>query len=157
MLLMHVAFEQHNSLLIMDAPSNSSLLALFRDIEIGLPPNHPLHLFFYDVGVMATDALAYDLRRPYSYFVIRTRNCNCAAGDHKWKTIHGFQLDSPLDDNNPDIRVYRGLCQLGKDQSQGEPPHARFYRRGFMVEKLRFYPEESASEFIDLANFFYTS
>lgn len=144
--------EQRYFSFIMDAPS-IPLMTLFTNIDDELPLTHPLHLSFYDVNVMETGALAYDLRRPYSYFLIRTWSCNCIAEGHKQQTVHAFQLDSPLLIGCPDGRVYWGLCQLRKD-AQGEPPHAKRYRGKFTSKALEdCYREGSTSEFVDITGY----
>ena len=156
--LVHIAFKMQHCSLFLDTSSTSSLLDLFRDIEVELHSGHSLHVSCYDCDIAETNVLAYNSKFPYSYLLTRTWECNCTASHHKRKTVHGIQLNSPLLHGRPDCRVYCSLLQLGERGSQGEPPHARLYRKGTTSAVLQDgYVEGSVSGFIDLTNVLHAS
>jgi len=153
--LVEIEFKWHHCSLFVDSSSASSLLDLIKEIGAELHSGHALHASCYDSNIAETNILAFNPKRPYSYAVTRTWECNCAARHHRQKTVHGFQIDSPLLPGRPDSRVYHGLLQLGENRSRGEPSHARLYRRNFSSAVLQdYYVEGSVSDFIDLTHVF---
>jgi hypothetical protein len=148
--LAHVALGPQCCTFIMNTPFPAHL---FNGVEVELDFCHPLHVPSIGLSIIGSDAPISDPSRPHSYYLIRIWECNCVARSHKRKTIHRFQLSSPLFTEIPDSRVYHGLCQIEGHGSQEEPLHARFYRGNYTrIDLQTYYVEGTVSEFIDVTN-----
>ena len=89
----------------------------------------------------------------YRYVLLRKWDCNCASNSHKRKTLHSFQLDSPLALDHPDNRTYSVFRLLGSVECKGEPLHAQSYRGMFEEQQLLDgFHVGSVSDIMDLTN-----
>ena len=148
--------DNPSSFFIMNTPT-INLINSSANTGIGLRPTHPLHVQSFGYQLWELDTVNTDSPHPHCYLLLRKWDCNCAVDKHKRKTLHLFQVDSPLAFEHPDSRIYVILYVLGSADHWEESPHARRYRgqygRGEMFGSYR-RGSILLSDIVDLTNRF---
>jgi hypothetical protein len=126
---------------------------LFANIAFEVHPTHPPHITSIEYRLWESNVLDANTQPPYHYVLLRKWDCNCASNSHKKKTLHSFQLNSPLALGHPDDRIYSVFRLLGSVECKGEPLHAQSYRGIFEEQQLLDgFHVGSVSDIIDLTN-----
>ena len=93
--------------------STMDQIDLFTNITFDVHPTHPPHIISIEYRLWESNILDYNPQPPFCYILLWKWDCNCPSSIHKKKTLHSFQLDSPLALHHPDDHIYLVFHLLG--------------------------------------------